>query len=105
MLKQITQDDFQKEVVESNKLVIVDFYATWCAPCKMLAPILEELQSEYLAKVSIFKVDTDESKELTRTYGVRGMPTLIFFKNGEIVDKISGVHPKAVLAEKISMWA
>lgn len=105
MLKQITEENFQTEVIETSKLVIVDFFATWCAPCKMLLPILEELQNENADKLSIVKVDTDESKEITRTYGVRGMPTLIFFKDGEVVDKISGVQPKAVLAEKIAMWA
>ena len=104
MPRLINEIDFDREVLQKPELVIVDFFATWCAPCKMIAPILDELQEEFEGKVDIVKIDTDQAKEIARTYGVRGLPTLIFFKEGDIVDKVTGVQPKAALHEKISAW-
>ena len=102
MPRLISEADFEKEVLQAKVPVVVDFFATWCAPCKMIAPILDELQAEFGAQAEIVKMDVDQAKATAKAYGVRGVPTLIFFKDGEIVDKISGVLPKADLASKIS---
>ena len=104
MLRLIGETEFEKEVLQAEVLVVVDFFATWCAPCKMIAPILGELQTEFGSAVQIVKMDVDQAKGIAKTYGVRGVPTLIFFKDGDIVDKFSGVLPKAELAAKISAW-
>jgi thioredoxin 1 len=104
MAKLITETDFQKEVLESEQLVVVDFFAKWCGPCKAIAPILDELATEFTGKAKIFKIDIDESRAIAVKYGVRSIPTLIFFKDGEIEDKVVGSLPKAELHEKISSW-
>lgn len=95
MAKIITKNDYQKEVVESDIPVLLDFFATWCGPCKMLAPIIEELASEYEGKVKIFKVDVDNDPELARQFDIASIPTLVLLKNGEPVDKHVGFLPKA----------
>lgn len=91
----ITKDNYQKEVVESDIPVLLDFFATWCGPCKMLAPIIEELAGEYEGKVKICKVDVDNDPELAVKFDIASIPTLVLIKNGEPVDKHVGFLPKA----------
>lgn len=86
-----------EEVVKGNENVVVDFWAEWCGPCRMLAPIIDELAEEYAGKVVFVKVNTDENQMLAATYGISAIPTLIFFKNGKPVDQIIGALPKSEL--------
>lgn len=101
MALEITDSNFQN-YLEGDKLVIVDFWAPWCGPCKAIAPIVEELATVYEGKAIIGKCDVDENTELPASYGIRNIPTLIFFKNGEVVDKQVGAVTKAVLEAKIN---
>lgn len=89
----IKKEDFQKEVLESDVPVLVDFYATWCGPCKMLSPVIDQISKEN-TDIKIFKVDVDEERELASEYGVMSIPTLIVFKNGEETKRATGVRPK-----------
>ncbi len=100
MLKHINQNEFQSEVLDNKGVVVVDFFATWCGPCKMLAPILEELQEE-LSDVKIVKIDVDENPELANKYGIASIPTLKIFKDGNDVDTKVGFMPKEMLKESI----
>ena len=86
--------NFEKDVLKSNQPVLVDFWAEWCGPCKALAPKLDEIAKEYDGKLTVAKVDIDQNKETPTAYGVRGVPTLALFKDGQIVDQIVGNHPK-----------
>ncbi len=100
MTKQVTDADFQSEVLEANEPVLVDFWAEWCGPCKAIAPVLEELSSELEGKVKIVKLNVDENPNTTVEYGVRSIPTMILFKNGEAADmKIGTGTPKAGLSK------
>lgn len=90
----LTQENFSKEVLESPKPVLVDFWAEWCGPCKMIAPLLDELATEYDGKVKIGKINTDEQQQLAAQYGVRSIPTLLFFKNGQVVNQMIGARGK-----------
>ena len=99
MVHHIENGQILSEVLSNEKLVIVDFFATWCGPCKMLSPILNEIDNEY-DNVEIYKVDVDENQETTMRYGVTAMPTLVFFKNGQEVERQVGLMPKEEL-EKI----
>jgi len=89
------------EVLNSDKPVVIDFWAEWCGPCRMVGPIIEELAEEYADKAIIGKVDVDNNDEITSKYGIRNIPTILFIKNGEIVDKQVGAAQKSVLVEKI----
>lgn len=89
-----TDSGFSKDVLNSDTPVLVDFWAEWCGPCRALAPKLEEIAGEYQGKLKVYKVDIDENQETPTQYGVRGVPTLILFKNGKQVDQIVGNHPK-----------
>jgi thioredoxin 1 len=89
-----TDSGFSKDVLNSDTPVLVDFWAEWCGPCRALAPKLEEIASEYQGKLKVYKVDIDENQETPTQFGVRGVPTLILFKNGKQVDQIVGNHPK-----------
>lgn len=89
------------EVLKSDKPVVIDFWAEWCGPCRMVGPIVDELATEYEGKVVVGKVDVDNNDEITSKYGIRNIPTILFIKNGEIVDKQVGAAQKSVLAEKI----
>lgn len=100
MALEITDSNFQ-EVIGSDKLVVIDFWAEWCGPCRMVGPIVEELATEYEGKAIIGKVDVDSNDEITSKYGIRNIPTILFLKNGELVDKQVGAAQKSVLAEKI----
>ena len=90
-----------KELINSGKPVVVDFWAEWCGPCRMVGPLVEELAKEYEGKVVIGKMDVDENTETPTEYGIRNIPTILFFKNGEVVDKQIGATQKSVLAAKI----
>ncbi len=100
----ISDDAFENEVIKSDKLTIVDFWAEWCAPCRMIAPILEELANEYGDKIKITKLNVDENPKTPGTYGINSIPTLYFYKNGEIVDKVVGALPKAHFEDKIKAY-
>ncbi|MDS0524383.1 thioredoxin [Clostridium sp. SHJSY1] len=101
MLNHINTDSFTEEVLNSKGIVVVDFFATWCAPCKMLSPILEELQTEMGEKVKIVKLDVDESGEIANKYGVQSIPTIKIFKDGADVETKVGFMPKEVLKEAL----
>lgn len=87
-----TSTNFNSEVLETSMPVVVDFFATWCGPCKMMAPVLEKAAGEYEGKVKVGKLDVDENGELSAKYGVMSIPTLIFFKNGQVVNKMVGLQ-------------
>lgn len=97
----LTDSNFQEKVLESDKLAVVDFWATWCGPCRMIAPLVEQLAEEYAGRAVIGKVDVDHNSGISTQYGVRNIPTILFIKNGEIVDKQVGAVPKHKLVEKI----
>ncbi len=97
----VTDASFQQEVLDSDKLVMVDFWAPWCGPCRAVAPILEELAGEYADKMTIAKVNTDEDAQNASKLMVRGIPTLIFFRDGKEVDRIVGAGPKSMYKTKI----
>lgn len=92
---------FEKDVVNSSGLSIVDFWAEWCGPCKMLAPTLDSLADEYTGRVKVFKVNVDENPNTPAKFGVRGIPTIVFMKDGKLVDQLVGNHPKENFVEKI----
>lgn len=101
MALEITDSSFQETVLNSDKPVLVDFWAAWCGPCRMLGPIIEELSTEFEGKAVIGKVDVDNNQQVSVDYGIRNIPTMLIFKNGEVVDKIVGVAPKEQIAEKL----
>lgn len=98
----VTDADFEEVVLKSDVPVIVDFWAEWCGPCKMIGPIVEELSVEYEGKAKMVKLDVDSNSGTSMKYGIRNIPTLLFFKDGEIADKQVGVVAKATLAEKLN---
>ena len=98
----ITQDQFEEKVLKSDKLVLVDFFATWCGPCHMIAPILEEISSQSNGDYEIFKIDVDENEQIAREYGIMSIPTMILFKDGQQVDKIMGFRPKDQIVEALN---
>ena len=98
---EINESNFEELVLNSDKPVLVDFWAAWCGPCRMVAPIIDELTEEYEGKAVIGKVDVDANQEFAAKYGVRNIPTVLIFKNGEVVDKQVGVAPKNVYTGKI----
>mgnify|MGYP000436239287 FL=1 len=101
MALEITSANFEETVLKSDKPVLVDFWAEWCGPCRMVGPIVDELHADYDGKAIVGKVNVDDQQEIAAQYGIRNIPTILFFKNGEIVDKNVGVAPKADLAKKI----
>lgn len=101
MALELTDSNFQKTVLDSDKLSMVDFWAVWCGPCRAVAPIVEQLAHEYKDKVVIGKVDVDNNPEVATQYGIRSIPTILFIKGGKVVDKQVGAVPKNVLEAKI----
>lgn len=100
MAKEFTDANFD-ELLSSNKVVVADFWATWCGPCKAMGPSIDELATEYEGQALIGKVDVEENNDLAEKFAIRSVPTIIFFKDGEMVDKQVGAVPKAVLESKI----
>ena len=91
---ELTQENYQKEVIESDKPVLIDFFATWCGPCKMVSPVVDEIANER-PDIKVFKLDVDKNLDLARTFQVMSVPTLVAMKNGEMINKIIGAMPKA----------
>lgn len=91
---ELTQENYQKEVIESDKPVLIDFFATWCGPCKMVSPVVDEIANER-SDIKVCKLDVDKNLDLARTFQVMSVPTLVAMKNGEIINKIVGAMPKA----------
>ncbi len=100
MALQLTDGNI-KEIINSGKPVVIDFWAEWCGPCRMVGPIIEELANEYEGKVIVGKMDVDENIDTPQEYGIRNIPTILFFKDGKVVDKQIGATQKAVFAAKI----
>lgn len=98
MAREVTDATFEQEVLQSDQVVMVDFWAPWCGPCRILGPIVEELATEYEGKAKVVKLNVDDNPYTASQYGVQGIPTLIFYKNGEPVGQIVGVQSKAALA-------
>ena len=96
---QLTDDSFEADVLQASGLVLVDFWAEWCGPCKMIAPVLDEIATEYEGKVTVGKLNIDQNADTPPKYGVRGIPTLLLFKGGEIVDTKVGALSKTQLKE------
>ena len=101
MTIEFTDANFEELALNTDKPVLVDFWAEWCGPCRMVGPLVAELSEEYGDKAVIGKVDVDSNPEISSKYGIRSIPTLLFIKNGEVVDKQVGAVPKTVLAEKL----
>ncbi|MGI6380424.1 MAG: thioredoxin [Anaerolineae bacterium] len=100
-VKHVTDASFQQDVLESDTPVLVDFWAPWCGPCRMIAPVVEQLAEEYDGRLAVVKMNTDENMETPTGLGIRGIPTLILFTDGEEVERIVGVTPKPTLKRKI----
>ena len=101
MALEITDANFQETVLESDKPVMVDFWAAWCGPCRMVGPIIDQISEEYDGKAVVGKVDVDANQEFAAKYGVRNIPTVLVFQNGEVVGRQVGVAPKAAYAEAL----
>lgn len=98
----INEQQFNEKILSSDKLILVDFFATWCGPCHMIAPILEQVSKESDGNYDVYKVDVDQNENLARSYGIMSIPTMILFKNGKIVDKIIGFRPKNQIVDILS---
>ncbi len=97
----LTDDNFSAEVLNSGLPVLVDFWATWCGPCRMIAPIVQELSGEYEGRAKVGKLDVDEAQRTAAEFGIRSIPTLLIFKGGKVADQIIGAVPKRQIAEKL----
>jgi thioredoxin 1 len=102
MALELTDANFEELVLKSDKPVLVDFWAEWCGPCRMVGPAVEEIAKEYDGRAVVGKVNVDNNPEISTKFSIRSIPALLFFKNGEIVDRQIGAVPKSVLAEKLS---
>ena len=100
-VKQTTDANFDQDVLKGNTPAIVDFWATWCAPCRALAPVIDEIADQYAGKLAVYKIDIDSNPETPAKFGVRGIPTVILFKGGQVVDQLVGAVPKSSLEELV----
>lgn len=101
LVKEVSDNNFEKEVIQSDKPVLVDFWATWCGPCRVLAPILEKVAQKYDASARVVKVDVDENSSTTQRYGIKGMPTMVLFKDGREQERIVGLVSAEVISRMI----
>lgn len=101
MAQVFTEDNFDAEVLQSSEPVLVDFWAPWCGPCRQLAPVIDQLATEYEGSVKVGKVDTDQNPNLAVKYGIQSIPTLMIFKNGQVVNQMMGNQPKANLQQAL----
>ncbi len=101
---QVTDSTFKQEVLESNVPVLVDFWAPWCGPCRMVAPVVDEISSQYEGQIKVVKVNTDENPNVASQYGIRSIPTLMIFKGGQRVDMVVGAVPKTTLANTLEKY-
>jgi len=101
----VTDADFAAKVEQASVVTVVDFWATWCGPCRMIAPILDQLSDEYAGKVQVAKLDVDNNQATSMRFNVRSIPTLLFFKDGKVIDQVIGAVPKASLAAKFAQHA
>lgn len=97
----LTDDNFASEVLESDRPVLVDFWATWCGPCRMVSPIVEELAGEYDGRAKVGKLDVDSAQKTAQEYGIRSIPTLLIFREGKVADQVIGAVPKVQISEKL----
>jgi thioredoxin 1 len=98
---ELTNDNFDSEVVSHQGTVLVDFWAPWCGPCRMVGPVVEQIATEYEGRAKVAKLNTDEAGDIASRYGIRSIPTLLFFKNGEMVQQLVGAYPKGKITEKL----
>ena len=101
----VTDADFAAEIEGANGLAVVDFWAEWCGPCRMVGPIVDDLAGEYAGRVKVAKLDVDTNQKTAMKYNVRSIPTILFFKGGKVVDQVIGYQPKAALAQKFEQHA
>ncbi|MHC9540990.1 MAG: thioredoxin [Vulcanimicrobiota bacterium] len=100
---EVTDNTFQKEVIEADKTVLVDFWAPWCGPCRMMAPVVDTISAKLEAQLKVVKLNTDENQKTSETYGIQGIPSLLIFKKGEVVERLVGFMPENVLMEKVKL--
>ncbi|MGH7351359.1 MAG: thioredoxin [Candidatus Methylomirabilales bacterium] len=98
----VTDENFTSEVLKRPEPVLVDFWASWCGPCRMIAPVIEELAVDFEGRAKVAKVDVDDNPQVAARYDIRSIPTLLFFQDGQVVDRVIGVVPKKVLADRLS---
>jgi thioredoxin 1 len=98
----LTQDEFDREILQSDQPALVDFWAPWCGPCQMMGPTIDKLAGDYAGRVKVAKVNVDDAPDLATRYGIRSIPSLLFFNNGHVVDQLVGVQPESVLAAKLN---
>ncbi|PSN08483.1 thiol reductase thioredoxin [filamentous cyanobacterium CCT1] len=101
---EVTQNTFESEVIQNDQPVLVDFWAPWCGPCRMVAPVVEEISEQYEGQVKVVKVNTDENPSIASQYGIRSIPTLMIFKGGQRVDMVVGAVPKTTLANTLEKY-
>jgi thioredoxin 1 len=98
---QLTDSSFEAEVVKADKPVLVDFWAPWCGPCRMLSPLVDELAKEYDGKIKVGKINTDDNAQVATQFRISAIPTLLFFKGGKVIDQLVGVHPKTEIKKRL----